>query len=405
MAEKRSKNRAASSGGKKKTVGGAASKGKPSASEGKGPAIVSKYGRRGPFAVNVEPDWEAFIADIRREGTPRRVHFIELFLDVEVENEVCRRYGVDKKLDRNDPYFDLKRQIAIQRFLGYDYVRACPGNMDMPTKGMVAADTAELARSGGRKFMEEHKGPITNMEEFHAYPWPDPAKATFRAFEWYEKNLPDDMCVIASGTAHFAEYLSWLMGYETLCYALTDQRDLVRAITDRLTEMYRQLIPKMLSFKRVKALWGSDDMGYRSGTMMHPRDMKEFVLPGHKMAAAMAHDAGVPYLLHSCGNLKAILEDLIEDVKVDARHSFEDTIEMVTDAKRTYGHRMTLLGGIDVDFLCRSDEKAVRARVRKTLETCMPGGWYCLGTGNSVANYIPFDNYIAMLDEGRRFAG
>ncbi len=34
----------------------------------------------------------------------------------------------------------------------------------------------------------------------------------------------------------------------------------------------------------------------------------------------------------------------------------------------------------------------------------MPGGGYCLGTGNSVANYIPLDNYLAMVDEGRRYA-
>ena len=46
--------------------------------------------------------------------------------------------------------------------------------------------------------------------------------------EWFEKNLPEDMCVIGSGGfAHFAEFLNWLMGYETLCYALYDQRDLV----------------------------------------------------------------------------------------------------------------------------------------------------------------------------------
>ena len=49
------------------------------------------------------------------------------------------------------------------------------------------------------------------------------------------------MCVIGSGGfAHFAEYLTWLMGYETLCYALFDQRDLVAAIAQRLIEMYRR---------------------------------------------------------------------------------------------------------------------------------------------------------------------
>ena len=65
---------------------------------------------------------------------------------------------------------------------------------------------------------------------------------------------------------------------------------------------------------------------------------------------------------------------------------------------------MALLGGIDVDFLCRSDEAAIRARVRDTLDKCLPGGGYCLGTGNSVTNYIPVDNYLAMVDEGRLYS-
>jgi uroporphyrinogen decarboxylase len=74
------------------------------------------------------------------------------------------------------------------------------------------------------------------------------------------------------------------------------------------------------------------------------------------------------------------------------------------DVKHTYGRQIALLGGIDVDFLCRSDEAAVRRRVRETLDACLPGGGYVLGTGNSVANYIPLDNYLTMLDEGRRYA-
>jgi hypothetical protein len=57
----------------------------------------------------------------------------------------------------------------------------------------------------------------------------------------------------------------------------------------------------------------------------------------------------------------------------------------------------------DVDFICRSDEASIRARVRDTLDKCLPGGGYCLGTGNSVTNYIPVDNYLAMIDEGRLY--
>jgi uroporphyrinogen decarboxylase len=33
----------------------------------------------------------------------------------------------------------------------------------------------------------------------------------------------------------------------------------------------------------------------------------------------------------------------------------------------------------------------------------MPGGGFALGSGNSLANYIPLENYFAMLEEGRSF--
>jgi len=358
-----------------------------------------------PLSVDVESDCVGLVRCIQRDGTPERVHFIELFLDPEVQDEICKRYDVVKGLDQDDPFYAWRREIALQRFLGYDYVRAGLDGVDMPVRHVIAEDTAELRRADGRSFLDEHTGPVTSWAEFEAYPWPDPTCASTRRLEWYQENLPDGMCIIGSGGfGHFAEYLTWLMGYETLCLSLYDQRDLVTAISQRLIGMYRVTTERMLQFDRVKLVWGSDDMGFRTGPLISPGDLREFALPGHKMLAKMSHEAGRPYLLHACGNLRLIMEDLIDDVGIDAKHSFEDTIENVIDAKRDYGDRIALLGGIDVDFLCRADESQVRRRVRETLEACMPGGGYVLGTGNSVANYIPVDNYLAMLDEGRRFA-
>jgi uroporphyrinogen decarboxylase len=211
------------------------------------------------------------------------------------------------------------------------------------------------------------------------------------------------MALANGGMGHFCEFLVWLMGYETLCYALVDNRDLVTAISERIFSFYREAMAVLLSFRCLKLFWTSDDMGFRTGTLLSPDDLRAFVLPGHRMLADMAHKAGRLVLLHSCGNLSAIMEDLITDVGIDAKHSFEDTIQRVEDARALYGNRIAVLGGIDVDFLCRADERQVRTRVRGTLEACMPGGGYCLGTGNTVANYMPLDNYLAMLDEGRRF--
>ncbi|MCD6415912.1 MAG: uroporphyrinogen-III decarboxylase-like protein [Planctomycetes bacterium] len=357
-----------------------------------------------PFSVDVQPDWQGLRDCILRKGTPERVHHIELFIDWEVQQEICRRYGLLEGLHEDAPDFLCKRQIRLQRFLGYDYVRQGLDNLGAKLNRISAEDTAELARSGGRDFMNEHKGPITNWQEFEDYPWPDPEAATTNMLECYEQNLPEDMCVIGSGGfAHFAEWLTWLMGYETLCYALYDQRDLVKAISDRLMEIFQVSLRRMLEFDCVKIVWGPDDMGFKTGTLISPHDLREFVLPGHKLMARMAHDAGLPYLLHSCGKLDDIMDDLLDDVKIDALHSFEDSIEPVAESCEKYGDRIALLGGIDMDFLARADEEQIRRRVRRTLKQCLPGGGYCLGSGNSIANYIPVDNYLAMLDEGRKF--
>jgi uroporphyrinogen decarboxylase len=211
------------------------------------------------------------------------------------------------------------------------------------------------------------------------------------------------MCIIGGLVGSYAENITWLMGYERLCYALYDQRDLVQAIAEKLTAIFRVTVKMILQFDRVKAVWGSDDMGFRTGTLISPEDLRTFVLPGHKALAQMTHNAGHPYLLHSCGWIERVMDDPIADVGIDAKHSFEDTIENVVAFKEKYGRRIAVLGGIDVDFLCRAAEGDIRERVRQTLAACQPGGGYCLGTGNSVANYIPMDSYLTMLDEGRKF--
>lgn len=352
-----------------------------------------------------KPDWEGLLNTILRKGTPRRVHHIELFQDGEIQTAIADRFDLAKGLDPNDPHFDKKKYLAVQRVCGFDYARVSPLYLDWTFHDNVTDDAAALTRSAGREFRDEHRGPITTWEEFEAYPWPDPSKdECFRDYEWYQENLPDDMCIIAQGNiGHFAEHVCWLPGYETFCYMLYDQRDLLEAIARKLEDIFRVVVQRALEFSRVKIVWSSDDMGFKTGLLMSADDMRSLVLRGHKELAAMSHAAGRPYLLHACGKLTDIYEDLIEDVKIDAKHSYEDTIEDVRDVKRTYGRRLSILGGIDVDFLCRRSPGDIRRRVRETLDVCQPGGGFCLGTGNSVANYIPLDNYLAMLDEGMKW--
>jgi uroporphyrinogen decarboxylase len=355
---------------------------------------------KSPFSVPIRANAESFLSCLSR-GRPERLHYIEIFLDEEVKDEITRRYDIDAGLRKDDPWYYHKREIALQRFLGYDYVLVGPAGMDFDFTRRSVADGSALSRAGGRSFIDESRGPITTWDEFEAYPWPDPSKADTRGLEWCEANLPDDMCALGGLIGHITEEITFFMGYETLCIALYEEPLLVRAILEKVVESHERRLELLLQFKRVRAVWGTDDMGFKTGPLLSPSQLREYALPAHKELARRTHAAGRLYLLHSCGKLDLIMEDLIEDVGIDAKHSFEDTIEDVAEAKEKYGSRIALLGGIDLDFLCRSDEEAIRSRVRRTVERCGSSG-YCLGTGNSVANYVPVDSYLAMLDEGRR---
>ncbi len=353
----------------------------------------------------IKPDWEALMRNLRREGTPKRVQYLELFLDGEVQRKIFDRFGLLEGLDPDDPRYNDRAYIRLYRFLGYDYVSVGAGGYEFPHRHTAADDTTDLdgQQRTERTWMEEHKGPVTSWEDFESYPWPDPANIRTDRLEWFSENLPDDTCIF-SGCHNIFEQTTWLMSYEGLSYALYDQSDLVDAVFRRVGEFYEALARVLVQFDRVKALFGGDDMGFKTQTMISPQALREKSLPWHRKMAEMAHENGKLYILHACGNLDAVMEDLIEYAKIDARHSFEDVIEPVTEASRRWGDRIAILGGIDMDFLGRADEAAIRARVRETLDVCMPGGGYCLGSGNSIANYIPVDSYLAMIDEGRRYA-
>jgi len=116
----------------------------------------------------------------------------------------------------------------------------------------------------------------------------------------------------------------------------------------------------------------------------------------------LAHQAGKLVLLHSCGNLTSIMDDIC-DTGIDAKHSFEDKIMPVESAYQRWSDRIGIVGGVDVNLLSGATEESIRRRTREILDICGSGGRYVLGTGNSVASYIPIRNYLIMIDEGRRW--
>jgi uroporphyrinogen decarboxylase len=352
------------------------------------------------------PDFSRLEKVLRNAGEPDQVPFIELFADAEImaalvgEPIVRDDYRVPETGDRSRMNQALDRIIKYWYHMGYDYVTvACPLVFHITWHG--AEDTASLPKDQ-RRWVNEQQGVIGTWEDFDHYPWPKPGDVDHYAMEYVAKHLPDGMKIIFMGPGGQLENMMWLMGMVNLAMNLKDNVDLVAAVAEKVGQMLTGIWNTVAGMDRVGALWLGDDMGFKTGTLISPDCLRRYVFPWQKKLVEITHAHGLPFLLHSCGNLRGIMEDLIEEVGIDAKHSFEDVIMPVTEAKALYGDRIAILGGVDVNMLCQSTEEEVRAYVRNVLNHCMPGGGYALGTGNSVANYIPLKNYVAMLDEGRQ---
>jgi len=372
-----------------------------------------------------EPDAERLRVALSRSGEPDRVPFMELFADGEVMAAVLGKpldYFSRELRSRREWEERMLSLIEFHEVLGYDYVRAdtrgyeatveayrrnktilAAGEVGTRAYRYRAVDIAPELSRGERLWANEATGVIGDWGDFEAYRWEDPedvAEEGIEGLEWVCDHVPSGMGVV-TGSGAILEPVMWLMGVKNFYVSIYRQPDLVEAMFKKVGEL--SLARFRLAAKTttgIVAFWGSDDWGYRNGLMISPAMMRRWVFPVHREMAEIAHSRGSLYVLHACGNLEAIMDDIIDYVKVDAKHSFEDTYLPVTEAKRLYGHRVGLVGGVDMDVLSRGSVEDVREYTSRVLEVCKPGGGYCLGSGNSVANYVPLENYLAMIDVG-----
>lgn len=359
---------------------------------------------------NPVPDIENFKKVILRKKTPERPPFIELHIDMEIVKEI-----VETKLHREwvSPVSDdkearaacLRNYIEVHYRLGYDFVRLTgqfrfSSGLHFTSRTREVSDTAALSR-GERQWAEEGAGAISSWEDFEKYPWPSLEEVDPWATEFVSKNLPEGMGFLACPCQGvFENGMNTLFGYQNLAYLLYDDPGLVKTALDRTGELIYSYYKSIIGLQNLAGFFQGEDMGFKSNTLVSPDALRKYVLPWHRKIAQLAHEHDLVYILHSCGNLESIMEDLIEDVRIDAKHSFEDAIMPVAEFTRKYGSRIAVAGGVDIDKMCRLGEPELRVYVRDIMDECSKSGAYLLGSGNSVANYVPLKNFLIMLDEG-----
>lgn len=366
-----------------------------------------------------KPDIERFLKTMKGEVIPEKPPVCEYLIDDALMRPVLESMLDRKWVDKSDKteYMGgqmdfskddlslinawLDNQIAFWYHMGYDYVRV-EVSTPLPAVSLVTKDTACGNEDHNRAWQGLEEGPIQTWEDFEKYPWPAINDDTFYIHRYICDHLPEGMGFITCHAGGVYEHVSRLMGYTGMCINLFEQPDLVRAVTNRLGEIIRQYNEALLKLDKICAIFQGEDFGYNNQTLISPQDIRKYFLPWHKIFAKQAHDAGRLYLLHSCGKIDDIMDDLINDVRIDGKHSYQDNVMPVEEYKKRWGDKIALLGGIDVHALSTLSPEDIRKYVRNKIDACAPGGRFAIGAGNSVTSYIPLENYLVMMDEALR---
>ncbi len=142
-----------------------------------------------------------------------------------------------------------------------------------------------------------------------------------------------------------------------------------------------------------------DDMGYRNGPLFSPKMYRELCLPAHKKVCDFFHRYGLKVILHSCGNVTALVPHLIE-AGFDCLQPLEVKAGMdLVALKEQYGQRLAFMGGIDVRLMADgTDPKLLEEEIRVKVGLAKRGGGYIYHSDHSVPDNVSFDTYKYVID-------
>jgi uroporphyrinogen decarboxylase len=192
-----------------------------------------------------------------------------------------------------------------------------------------------------------------------------------------------------------------LRGFATLLMDMLQSPEFVEALFDRLLEYHLARIESALAHD-VDAVFLGDDWGSQSGMIMGPALWRRFIKPRVARLYARVRQAGKCVMIHSCGDIRAILPDLVE-IGVQVLNPFQpETLDLV-QTKRQYQGRLAFYGGISVQrLLPHGTPDEVRRETQRLLRELGALGGYIASPSHAVPPDVPPENIAAMVDVFRR---
>lgn len=173
----------------------------------------------------------------------------------------------------------------------------------------------------------------------------------------------------------------------------------VHRLFGALTEFYIGMMRRMKE-AGADAIYTTDDIGTQTGPFFSPEIFDEFYAPYYKRQIDAAHEMGMHFWLHSCGEISLHLPKLI-DMGLDVIHPIQKFAMNSEEIAARYGGKVCFWAGFDVQQTIPYGSVAdVRAEVRRLFDIFgRHDGRLMLTMGNGATPDWPVESLEALFDK------
>ncbi|MBA7567667.1 hypothetical protein ES708_09382 [subsurface metagenome] len=349
------------------------------------------------MTASFQPDFNNLVQAARNQR-PWRYPLYEHIISENIMEQVINTKFADLiQGEIRDKREYMQQYVRFYREMGYD------------TVSFERLVTAIMPGSGA--LYSHTPGCIRDRADFERYSWSQIPDAFFSVYgtdyTLLVEELPPGMKAVGGPGNGVFECVQDVVGYEQLCYIAVDDpelyADLFAVVGEVLLEIWSRFLPL---FGEAYALCRmGDDLGFRSATLLSPESIRTHIIPQYRKVISLAHSFGKPFLLHSCGNIFAVMDDIIDGARIDAKHSNEDAIAPFSEWLNRYGERIGNFGGFDTDVLCQCSEQEIKEYVDEVVKYSFEHGGIAFGSGNSIPEYVPVSGYLSMVERVRELRG
>jgi len=251
----------------------------------------------------------------------------------------------------------------------------------------------------------------TTVAEIEAYPLADFTETELRWMEQEARRLYEttDKAVVCRFRGSLFEAACSLRGWERFMMDLIAEPKIAQALVEKLTNHYLENLPGYLQavgeYSQVIVL--GDDLGNQKTTFMSPAMYRDKIKPYHKkIVQAIKDQSDLFVFLHSDGNIRKLIPDLIEigiDILNPVQISAKDMIPK--ELKKEFGKDIVFWGaGADTQHVLPfTSPEEVQQHVKELIDIFAPGGGYVFTQIHNIQANVPPENIVAMWDTAHEY--